>query len=139
MNAEAPANAGTERRLPEHWRWASVGETGSFINGVASKPTDWGKEGLPIIRIQNLTDPNRPLNRTTRKVDPVYRIQTGDMLVSWSATLDAFLWDREPSLLNQHIFKVVPNESVVRKRFLYYLLKFAIREMFRSEHLHGSR
>src|SRR5439155_6846267 len=68
----------------------------------------------------------------------VYRIQPGDLLVSWSATLDAFIWDREPALLNQHIFKVIPDESVVSKRFLFYLLRLAIAEMIKSEHLHGS-
>jgi type I restriction enzyme S subunit len=73
-----------------------------------------------------------------REVDPIYRVNTGDLLVSWSATLDAFLWDREPGLLNQHIFKVVPDENVVGKRFLFYLLKMAIAEMIKSEHLHGS-
>ena len=127
-----------QRRLPEGWRWGTVNETGRYINGVAFKPTDWGKEGVPIIRIQNLTDPDKPLNRTTRKVDSIYRIEPGDMMVSWSATLDAFIWDREPSLLNQHIFKVVPDETVTVKRFLFYLLKLAIVEMIKSEHLHGS-
>ncbi|HET7562990.1 MAG TPA: restriction endonuclease subunit S [Rhodanobacteraceae bacterium] len=120
------------------WRWATLGDTGRYINGVAFKPSDWVGEGLPIIRIQNLTDPRKPLNRTMREVDPIYRVNSGDLLVSWSATLDAFLWDREPGLLNQHIFKVVPDENVVGKRFLFYLLKMAIAEMIKSEHLHGS-
>jgi len=124
--------------LPKGWRWGTVNETGRYINGVAFKPTDWGKEGIPIIRIQNLTNPDKPLNRTTRQVDPVYQIEPGDMMVSWSATLDAFIWDREPAILNQHIFKVVPDEKVAHKRFLFYLLKLAITEMIKSEHLHGS-
>ena len=125
-------------RLPKGWRWATVSETGRYINGVAFKPADWIGEGFPIIRIQNLTDPSKPLNRTRRKVDEIYCVEPGDLLVSWSATLDAFVWDREPALLNQHIFKVIPDGSVVTKRFLFYLLRFAISEMVKSEHLHGS-
>jgi type I restriction enzyme S subunit len=93
---------------------------------------------MPIIRIQNLTNPNKPLNKTTRAVDSAYVVNPGDILVSWSATLDAFIWDREPALLNQHIFKVVPDMSVVTKKFLFYTLKKAIAEMIKSEHLHGS-
>lgn len=138
MSAIGTISTEEQRPLPEGWRWGTVNETGRYINGVAFKPTDWGKEGVPIIRIQNLTDPDKPLNRTTRKVEPIYRIEQGDMMVSWSATLDAFIWDREPSLLNQHIFKVVPDETVTEKRFLFYLLKLAIVEMIKSEHLHGS-
>src|SRR5438552_7611485 len=120
------------------WRWGIIGETGRYINGVAFKPTDWTGEGFPIIRIQNLTDASKPLNRTRRKVDDIYKVEPGDLLVSWSATLDAFIWNREPALLNQHIFKVIPDESVVTKRFLFYLLRLAIAQMVKSEHLHGS-
>lgn len=120
------------------WRMGTVGETGQFLNGVAFKPSDWGDDGIPIIRIQNLTDKSKPFNRTQREVETRYRVEHGDLLVSWSATLDAFIWDREPGFLNQHIFKVIPDERVVEKRFLFYLLKSAIQQMIASEHLHGS-
>jgi type I restriction enzyme S subunit len=127
-----------EHRANENWRVCSIGDTGKYVNGVAFKPSDWGEEGLPIIRIQNLTEPGRKMNRTTRKVDPMYLVEPGDLLVSWSATLDAFIWDREPALLNQHIFKVVPNTDLVSKKFLFHSLRLAISEMLKSEHLHGS-
>lgn len=120
------------------WREITIAETGQYINGLAFKPTDWETEGRPIIRIQNLTDTSKPFNRTTKPVAPTYVIEPGDLLVSWSATLDAFIWNREPGVLNQHIFKVVPNTKTVSKRFLYYGLKRAIAEMVKSEHLHGS-
>jgi type I restriction enzyme S subunit len=98
--------------LPDGWVEAAVDDTGSYINGMAFKPTDWEQDGRPIIRIQNLTDPNKPLNRTTRQVEGRYIVCPGDLLVSWSATLDAFIWDREEAVLNQHIFKVEPNTRV---------------------------
>ena len=138
MSEMVPVSGPLNRQLPSGWRWATVGDTGRYINGVAFKPADWGAEGLPIVRIQNLTNAAKPLNRTTRKVDPIYRIEFGDLLVSWSATLDAFIWDREPGLVNQHIFKVLPDERIIEKRFLFYLLRLAISEMMKSEHLHGS-
>jgi type I restriction enzyme S subunit len=115
-----------------------IGETGKYINGIAFKPTDWSDEGLPIVRIQNLTDRTKPMNRTMRLVDPAYVVRPGDLLVSWSATLDAFIWDREPALLNQHIFKVVPNTELVSKKYLFFALRQAIVEMGRTGHLHGS-
>lgn len=124
--------------IPWSWRFMALGKTGRYINGLAFKPSDWGDEGLPIIRIQNLTDRTKPLNRTSRRVDAAYVVHPGDILVSWSATLDAFIWDRERALLNQHIFKVVPDESAVTRKFLFYTLKKAIAEMVKSEHLHGS-
>jgi type I restriction enzyme S subunit len=71
-------------------------------------------------------------------LDERYRVRPGDILVSWSATLDAFVWRGEEAWLNQHIFKVVPNRELVSERFLHYLLKNAIAALVTSEHLHGS-
>ncbi len=94
--------------------------------------------GLPIVRIQNLTDETKPLHTTTLEVPADYKIDTGDMLVSWSATLDVFVWRRGPALVNQHIFKVLPDERVISKDLLFYWLKRAIQQLQESEHLHGS-
>ena len=116
---------------------ATIGDIGEFINGFAFKPSDRTEGGLPIIRIQNLTDRSKPLNRTMRQVPRKYLVNTGDLLVSWSATLDAFVWHGETALVNQHIFKVVTNGRVVNERFAYYLMKHSIGEMSRTEHLHG--
>ena len=115
-----------------------LGETGDYINGIGFKESDWNGAGLPIIRIQNLTNEEKPFNFTSREVDEKYHVRNGDILVSWSATLDAFVWRRGPALLNQHIFKVVPRQDSIDPRFLYYQLKSIIYSMSRGEHAHGS-
>lgn len=124
--------------LPKGWAWISIGETGGYINGFAFKPSHREPTGLPIVRIQNLTDEAKPLNLTTMEAPSDIRIDDGDMLVSWSATLDVFVWRRGPALVNQHIFKVVPDERVIQKRLLFYWLKRAIQELQETDHLHGS-
>lgn len=117
--------------------YAELGAVADFINGAAFKPEDWGDEGKKIIRIQNLNDPNKPFNRTKRKVDQKLHVLPGDLLVSWSASLGVFEWeDSEEGLLNQHIFRVVPDPARVDKRYLRYCLKVALLEMQR--HLHGA-
>lgn len=124
--------------LPNGWEWISIGETGEYINGFAFKPSHREPSGLPIVRIQNLTDESKPLNTTTIEVPSDYKIDTGDMLMSWSATLDVFVWRRGPALVNQHIFKVVPDVRVMHKNLLFYWLKQAIQQLQKTEHLHGS-
>ncbi len=124
--------------LPNGWEWISIGETGEYINGYAFKPSHRELGGLPIVRIQNLTDESKSLNTTTIEVPSDYKIDTGDMLMSWSATLDVFVWRRGPALVNQHIFKVVPEERVMLKSLLFYWLKQAIQQLQKTEHLHGS-
>lgn len=95
--------------------------TARFINGCAFKPSDWGDDGLPIIRIAQLTGGDFD-NYYDSKVDDRYLISDCDLLFSWSATLDSFEWNRGPAILNQHIFKVVCYPGT-NKRFLYYSLK----------------
>jgi len=115
---------------------ARLGDIAEFINGVAFKPEDWGSEGRKIIRIQNLTDPSKPYNYTTRQVDDKYVVQKGDVLVSWSATIDVFTWDDDEALVNQHIFKVVFDTSKVQKFYFIFALKKTIDEL--SKFAHGS-
>lgn len=116
---------------------ASLRDVARFINGFAFKPEDWGTEGKPIIRIQNLTNSTRSFNRTLREVPPQFHVRPGDLLVSWSASLGVFEWtQKEVGLLNQHIFRIVPDEDVVCKPYLRYALDAAISRM--SRHMHGS-
>ena len=126
------------KSLPKGWCWATINDTGTYINGFVFKPSHRTDSGRPIIRIQNLTDPSKPFNYTELELPDDYKVITNDILVSWSATLDVFLWHGPDALLNQHIFKVVPNESLVDKTFLRYSLKKSIEELLNTEHLHGS-
>lgn len=116
---------------------AELGDVAEFINGAAFKPADWGDEGRRIIRIQNLNDPTKPFNRTTREVAEKYLVETGNLLVSWSASLGVFEWhEPDTALLNQHIFKVVPDPAKVHQAFLRHMLENALTDM--SRHHRGS-
>lgn len=113
-----------------------IGNIARFINGVAFKPDDWENTGYKIIRIQNLTDRNKAFNRTNRIVDNKYIVKKGDVLVSWSATIEVFLWDDEDALLNQHIFKVEFDYSKVIKEYFIFALQTTIRDL--TKFAHGS-
>lgn len=113
----------------------ALGDTARFINGAAFKPSDWEDQGFPIIRIQNLTGTGEKFNLTTRKVKPALIVEPGDLLVSWSATLDVYRWSGPRGVLNQHIFKVLPN-SGIDPEYLFYALKNALAEL--SSKTHGS-
>ncbi|CAN5558960.1 hypothetical protein BH09CHL1_BH09CHL1_14200 [soil metagenome] len=92
-----------------------------FINGNAFKPEQWSGTGLPIIRIAQLT--GGPFdNYYEGEISEKWHVRDGDLLFSWSATLDSVIWDRGEGVLNQHIFKVIPRTGV-DKRFLFYSLK----------------
>lgn len=122
---------------PEGWTKTSLNSTGLFINGLTFKPTDWNSDGRPIIRIQNLSGKSVDFNRTHRAVPSDLVIKDGDLLVSWSATLDTFLWRGPDGVLNQHILKVIPNVAAVKPDYLYWLLKHEVRQLAQSQHAHG--
>ena len=114
-----------------------LGEVAEFINGAAFKPEDWHENGRKIIRIQNLNDSSKPYNLTTRNVDKKYEVNTGDILVSWSASLGVFEWlEMETAWLNQHIFKVIPDKAKVHKNYFKYSLGKALNDM--ECYLHGA-
>ncbi len=114
-----------------------LGKVAEFINGYAFKPSSWSSEGMKIIRIQNLTNPSKSYNRTKQVVQERYRVRKGDILVSWSATLGVFEWeDQEDALLNQHIFKVQLDSTVVDKQYFKYVLRYSIEKM--AQFTHGS-
>jgi type I restriction enzyme S subunit len=116
---------------------ACLGDVAEFVNGAAFKPEDWGDDGHPIIRIQNLTDPSKSYNRSQRKVNEKLYVKPGDLLVSWSATLGVFEWSlEETGVLNQHIFRVIPNKVKVDKAYLRHALVDALAAM--KKHLHGA-
>jgi type I restriction enzyme, S subunit len=117
--------------------FTELGSVAEFINGAAFKPEDWGEQGRRIIRIQNLTDSTKPYNRSTRDIPEKLHVFPGDLLVSWSASLGVFEWaGPDVALLNQHIFRVLPDERRVEKRYLRHGLEGALLEMQR--HLHGA-
>lgn len=121
--------------FPATWQKYTLGDLATYINGRAFKPEEWNSSGLPIIRIQNLTDRGKPFNYCDREVEPRYLVNDGDLLISWSATLGSFIWDRGPGVLNQHIFRAVPNAELVDRDFLHFLMLETLEEM--ASHAHG--
>ena len=96
---------------------ARLGDVATYVNGFAFKPSDWSNEGLPIIRIQDLTGNSYQANRYNGEYHPKYEVNDGDVLISWSASLGVYIWRGEKAVLNQHIFKVVFDKAEVDKSF----------------------
>ena len=117
--------------LPKGWIWASFGGVADYINGRAFKPSEWEKNGRPIIRIQNLTGSTNTVNHYSKLIEDKFLVSNGDLLISWSATLGAFIYKGEEAVLNQHIFKVRP---YIDKIFLFYLTTAYIEELRRKVH-----
>ena len=126
----------TEQQLPEGWEKTTLGEIATYVNGRAFKPIEWSKTGTPIIRIQNLNNPNAEYNYYDGNIEEKYHIENGDLLFAWSASLGAYIWKGKSAFLNQHIFKVLPKENI-DKTFIYYLLDKVTNELYAKAHGSG--
>ena len=122
--------------IPEGWEVSKLKYLGRYVNGYPFKPDDWGEKGKPIIRIQDLTGSNDSPNYYDGDIDAKYHIKNGDILVSWAATLDAFIWNKGDGLLNQHIFKAIPQEEKITSYFFFWMIKEAMQNM-NNDNKHG--
>ena len=111
-----------------------LGDMASYVNGYAFKPEQRGKVGLPIIRIQDLTGNVYDLGFYDGDYPKKVEINDGDVLISWSASLGVYEWNRGKALLNQHIFKVVFDKLTVDKKFFMYAVKYKLEEMESKAH-----
>lgn len=110
--------------IPQGWEVMPFSALASYINGYPFKPVQLGNEGKPIIKIKELKagivadTPRNPGDEIPEK----FNIHDGDVLFSWSADLDTYLWMSGEGLLNQHLFNVVPFGSISRA-FCFHALK----------------
>ena len=111
-----------------------LGDIATYINGYPFKPEDRGTEGLPIIRIQDLTGNAYDLGFYNGSYPKRIEINDGDVLISWSASLGVYIWNRGKALLNQHIFKVVFDKAPVNKEYFVYAVQHKLKEMETKTH-----
>ncbi|HCV8106622.1 TPA: restriction endonuclease subunit S [Staphylococcus aureus] len=107
--------------IPKGWKVKSLDEIANYINGLAMQKYPANKEeSLPIVKIKELkngfTDENS--NRCTTEIPEKSKIDNGDIIFSWSATLLVKMWAGGKAGLNQHLFKVT---SETFPKWFYYL------------------
>ena len=114
--------------IPKGWDVRTLYELATYVNGTSFKNKDYSESGLPIIKIAELKE---GITQSTRyfngEKDEKFLIKDNDILFSWSGnpetSIDTFIWFRGDAILNQHIFKVIPNRSK-EYYFIYLLLRY---------------
>ena len=111
-----------------------LGDVATYINGYAFKPEERGNVGIPIIRIQDLTGNAYDLGYYDGEYPEKIEINNGDVLISWSASLGVYIWNRGKALLNQHIFKVIFDKVDIDKNYFVYAVHRKLDEMSMKSH-----
>jgi len=107
----------------------------NYVNGFPFKPDDFTPSGLPVIRIRQLVDPEAEQDLFDGWVPDRVRLSDGDLVFSWSASLEVRIWGRGPAILNQHLFRVLPAPGI-ELDWLRWVLH-VVRSDF-GELMHGS-
>jgi len=120
-------NEKLKREIPEEWHCGNLFEIATFTNGLACqkfRPED-GEVPLPVIKIREMHD---GISSDTEDVSPnipeSVKVYNGDVLFSWSASLEVMLWAYGLGGLNQHIFKVTSANDFPKSFYYFQLLNY---------------
>lgn len=106
--------------IPSGWKIKGLDELAGFLNGLALQkyPPD-GDHSMPVIKIAQLrAGSTLGADRCGTSLPEEFVIHDGDILFSWSGSLECVLWAGGKGGLNQHIFKVTSDRY---PRWLCYL------------------
>lgn len=115
--------------VDESWEEKGLDEIAEFLNGLACQnfPVLPNEVGLPVIKIKEMrTGITDASDFATNGVPEKYIVEDGDMLFSWSGSLDVILWSGRKGVLNQHLFKVSSTEFP--QWYYYFWVKHHILE-----------
>lgn len=102
-----------------------------YTNGLAMqkfRPQN-NEIGLPVVKIRELNqgDTDENSDYCTSNIDQSVKVNTGDIIFSWSGTLTLDIWAGGEAGLNQHLFKVTSSKYpywFVFEWTKYYLKSF---------------
>ena len=119
-------NEKLKREIPKGWHCGTLLDIAEYTNGLACqkyRPTDDNK--LPVIKIKEMHD-GLSVDTEWVKADipDEVKVFDGDVLFSWSASLEVMLWAYGNGGLNQHIFKVTSKNGYPRSFYFYQLIHY---------------
>ena len=115
----------------EKWERKSLYDIATFTNGLAcQKFRPKGKDFYKVIKIKEMRNGfTKDTEFVDKNIPKNIIVNDGDILFSWSASLEVMIWAGGIGGLNQHIFKVTSDKfpkSFVYFQLLNYLHHFRI-------------
>ena len=119
-------NEKLKREIPERWGTGSLLDIAVYTNGLAcQKFRPINDNRLPVIKIKEMHDGITSETEYVRgDIPEANKIYDGDVLFSWSASLEIMLWSYGLGGLNQHIFKVTSKNGYPRSFYFYQLTDY---------------
>jgi type I restriction enzyme S subunit len=110
----------------EGWVEKELCDVCTLINGRAYKKDEMLRAGkYLLLRVGNFFS-NRDWYYSDLELEADKYCDNGDLLYAWSASFGPRIWEGDKVIYHYHIWKVLPKESIVEKRFLLYLLEWDV-------------
>src|SRR6188768_2552921 len=111
------------------WKRHYLHDLAIWVNGMAFRDINFSATGIPVVKIAEVKSGVTGQTRfSSGHYDSKYRLEDGEILFCWSGqpetSIDTYIWNRGPGWLNQHIFKVEPDDVLVERSFFYYLMRY---------------
>lgn len=106
--------------IPFGWSVVNLDQIADFLNGLALQRYPAGDgPAIPVIKIAQLrAGHTEGADLASADIDARYVVRDGDVLFSWSGSLECALWAGGPGALNQHLFRVTSDDY---PKWFYYL------------------
>lgn len=122
-------NDDLKRHIPKAWGCDNLYRIADYINGLACqkyRPVN-GEKALPVIKIKEMHDGiTADTELVSANIPSKNIVQSGDILFSWSASLEIAFWFGRTAGLNQHIFKVIPKAPFSREYVYLQLSEYIV-------------
>ena len=103
-----------KREIPAGWEVGNLYRIAEYENGLACqkfRPRE-GEAQLPVVKIREMHEGlSADSEFVSVNIPEKHKLHDGDLLFSWSASLEVMLWCGGDAGLNQHIFKVIPKDG----------------------------
>ena len=114
------------REIPEGWEVKTLLDIATFVNGLACqkfRPKE-NEDSYRVIKIREMgTGFTKNSEFVSKNIPEKVVVFDGDILFSWSATLDVKIWTGGTGALNQHIFKIT-SEKYPKSFYYFELLNY---------------
>lgn len=109
-----------------------MGDVLTFFNGRAYKQEELLSEGkYPVLRVGNFYTSDSWYYSDLELESNKY-CEKGDLLYSWAATLGPKIWDGDRCIYHYHIWKILFDENLIDKNYLFYYLQYDLSNIARS-------
>ncbi|WBL53097.1 restriction endonuclease subunit S [Bacillus altitudinis] len=125
--------------VPQNWLWITFGTVAKLFNGYAFKSSDYQEEGIPIIRISDISGENTSSKNAVRVPPHLYNekflIKKGDLLIAMSGATTGKTGvynSEELALQNQRVGKIKEiSHKVLYSLFMKYFVFYNSKQILK--------